>query len=86
MPFGVNTNKTNNLQALARGIATHTLKKWSPQDKTFVVGGIAESILPHLKSHFTNIEVLYPIYNNQYKNPIFANAVAFYIVAVNIYE
>lgn len=86
LPFGVNTNKTDNLQALSRGIATHVFKKWNPQDKTFVLGGIAEQILPHLKGYFSNIEVLYPIYNHQYTLPIFANAVAFYIIAVNIYE
>jgi plasmid segregation protein ParM len=86
LPFGVNTNKTDNLQALSRGIATHILKKWSPQDKTFVVGGIAEQILPHLKGYFSNVDILRPIYNRQYVNPIYANAVAFYIVAVNIYE
>jgi plasmid segregation protein ParM len=86
LPFGVNTNKTHNLQALSRGIATHVLKKWSPQDKTFVVGGISEQILPHLKGYFSNIDILRPIYNQQYVNPIYANAVAFYIVGVNIYE
>jgi plasmid segregation protein ParM len=86
LPFGVNTNKTDNLQALSRGIATHVLKKWSPQDKTFVVGGIAEQILPHLKGYFSNIDILRPIFNQQYVNPIYANAVAFYIVGVNIYE
>jgi plasmid segregation protein ParM len=86
LPFGVNTNKTNNLQALSRGIATHTLKKWTPKDKVFVVGGIAETILPHLKGYFPNVEVLYPIFNQQYINPIFANAIAFYIVGVSIYE
>jgi plasmid segregation protein ParM len=86
LPFGVNTNKTDNLQALSRGIATHALKKWSPSDNTFIVGGIAEQILPHLKGYFSNIAVLYPIFNQQYANPIFANAIAFYIIGVNIYE
>ncbi|PLR99630.1 ParM/StbA family protein [Bacillus sp. T33-2] len=86
LPFGVNTNKTNSLQSLARGIATHTLKKWKSDDKTFVAGGIAEGILPYLKNYFSNIEVLYPIYKEEYVNPIFANAIAFYIVAVNIYD
>jgi plasmid segregation protein ParM len=86
LQFGVNTNKTNNLQALSRGIATHVLKKWDAQDKVFIVGGIAEQILPHIKGYFPNAEILYPIYNQQYANPIFANAIAFYIVGVNIYE
>jgi plasmid segregation protein ParM len=86
LTFGVNTNKTNNLQALTRGIITHVLKKWNSSDKTVIVGGIAEQILPNLNGYFSNVEVLYPIYNQQYVNPIFANAIAFYIVAVNIYE
>jgi plasmid segregation protein ParM len=51
-----------------------------------VVGGIAEQIVDHLKSYFPNVEVLYPIFNQQYVNPIYGNAVAFYIIGVNIYE
>jgi plasmid segregation protein ParM len=86
LSFGVNTNKTNNLQALSRGIAAHVLKKWNPSDKVYVVGGITETILPHLKGYFSDVEILHPIYNQQYASPIFANAIAFYIVAVNIYE
>jgi plasmid segregation protein ParM len=85
LPFGVNTNKSNNLQALSRGIATHTLKKWDSNDNVFVVGGISETILPHLKQYFPNVEILYPIYSQQYVNPIYANAIAFYIVGVNVY-
>lgn len=86
LQFGVNTNKTNNLQALSRGITTHVLKKWNSQDRVFVVGGISEQILSHLKGYFSNVEILYPIYNQQYANPIYANAIAFYIIGVNIYE
>lgn len=86
IPFGVNTNKTNNLKLLSRGIVTQVLKKWNPDDQVYVIGGVAETILPHLKEYFSNIEVLYPIYNQQYVNPVYANAIAFYIIAVNIYE
>lgn len=86
LQFGVNTNKSNSLHSLARGIATHTLKKWNIDDSIFVVGGIAETILPHLKEYFPTVEVLYPKYSSQLVNPIFANAISFYIVAVNIYE
>jgi plasmid segregation protein ParM len=84
--FGVNTNKSNNLQALSRGIATHVLKKWDSQDKVLIVGGIAEQIVNHLNSYFPNVEILYPIFNQQYVNPMFGNAVAFYIIGVNIYD
>lgn len=86
IPFGVNTNKSNNLNALCRGIATHTSKKWNPNDNVFIVGGIAETVQPHLKEYFPNTEVLYPIFNQQYVSPIYANAIAFHMIAVNIYE
>jgi plasmid segregation protein ParM len=86
LSFGVNTNKTNNIQALSRGIATHVLKKWNSQDKVLIVGGIAETIHPHLKEYFPNSEILYPIFNQQYASPIFANSIAFHIIGVNIYE
>lgn len=84
--YGMNTNKSNSLPALARGIATETLKKWNQNDKVYVIGGVAEQIHPHIKEYFSNAEVLYPIFNQQYTNPTFANAIAFYYVAVNIYE
>jgi plasmid segregation protein ParM len=86
LAFGVNTNKSDSLQSLSRGIATHVLKKWSTTDQVFIVGGIAETMLPHIREYFADAEILYPIFNGQYVNPIYANAIAFYIVAVNIYE
>jgi plasmid segregation protein ParM len=86
LPFGVNTNKSNNIQALSRGIATHTLKKWNSQDNVFIVGGVAEIIIPYIKEYFPNAKILHPLYRQQLVNPIYANAIAFYIIAVNVYE
>lgn len=86
IPFGVSTNKSSSLPSLVRGVATQTLKKWNQNDEVYVIGGIAEQMQPHLKEYFPNTEVLFPIYNQQYANPIFANAIAFYYVAVSIYE
>lgn len=86
LPFGVNTNKSNSLQSLSRGIATHTSKKWNSNDKVYVVGGISETIQPYLKEYFPNSEVLYPIFKQQYVSPIYANSIAFHMIAVNIYE
>lgn len=84
--FGVNTNKTNDINALARGIATNTLKKWGSNDPVFVVGGIAEQIQTHLTDYYPNIQVLHPVFNKQFVSPIYANAIAFYNIAVNVYE
>lgn len=86
IPFGVNSNKSDSLSALSRGISTNTLKKWNQNDNVYVIGGSAEKVTPHLKEYFPNTEVLYPIYNQQYVDPVFANAIAFYYVAVSIYE
>lgn len=84
--FGMNTNKTNDTSALARGIATNTLKRWGSGDPVFVVGGAAEDIHQYLIEYYSNIQVMYPIFNKQFVSPIFANAVAFYNIAVNVYE
>lgn len=86
LDFGMNTNKTTNLNALSRGIVTHVLKKWKATDQVVIVGGIAETVQSNLKEYLPNIEVLYPIFNQQYVSPIFANAIAFYLIGVNVYE
>ncbi|MCM3110014.1 ParM/StbA family protein [Lederbergia lenta] len=86
LSFGLNTNKSNDIRSLARGISLDLSKKWNQNDPVFIVGGIAEKIQPYVKDYFPSSEVLHPIFNGQYANPIYANAVAFYNVAVNIYE
>src|SRR5690606_24649738 len=63
LSFGVNTNKTNDLSSLARGIATQLSKKWSQSDAVCVVGGVSEEITPYMKEYFPNAEILYPIFN-----------------------
>lgn len=82
--FGMETNKSQDLLALSRGIATTTLKKWDKEDTVLVVGGAAEKLIPHLKQFYPNAEVLYPIFNQKYQNPSFANAIAFYNIGVNV--
>lgn len=86
LPFGVNTTKSNSLQFLARGIATHILKKWDSNDRVFVMGGVSEQILPHLRNYLNDTHILHPIYKKKHTHSAYANAVAFYNLAVNIYE
>lgn len=86
LSFGVNTNKSKSMQSLSRGIVTSILKKWDSNDKVFIVGGASEVIIPHLKEYLNDVNILYPIYNNQLTHSAYANAVAFYNVAVNVYE
>jgi plasmid segregation protein ParM len=84
--FGVNTTKTKDISALSRGIATHTLKKWNREDEIYVVGGIAEEIATPLQQYFNNVQILYPLLNNLYIKPVYANAVAFFKIGVSVYE
>ena len=86
LPFGMNTNKSRSIQFLARGIATHILKKWDTKDQTFVIGGVAEQILPYLREYLTDVHILHPIYKQKLAHYGYANAVAFYNLAVNIYD
>jgi plasmid segregation protein ParM len=84
--FGANTTKTKDLSALARGIATHTLKKWNREDEVYVVGGIAEDIASPLQHYFERVQILYPMLNELYIKPVYANVVAFYNIGVSVYE
>jgi plasmid segregation protein ParM len=86
LPFGANTNKSNSLQFLTRGIATHILKKWNSNDKVFIIGGASEQLLPYLRDYLTDVQILHPIYKKKFAHYAYANAVAFYNLAVNIYE
>ena len=86
LSFGANSTKTKDYSALARGIATHTLKKWNREDEVYVVGGTAEDIAPQLQQSFHKIQILYPQLNNLYIKPVYANAVAFYKIGVSVYE
>jgi plasmid segregation protein ParM len=79
--FGMNTNKNNNMEYLARAISTHTLKKWGKKDRVFVVGGSSEKAIDEIKKYHPLAEVLHPHLNGytlSKVHPVYANAVAFY--------
>lgn len=86
LPFGCNTNKSNDLYSMTRGIVSNVSKKWDKEDVVLVVGGISESACSFLQVYFPNANQLMPIHNNDYVNPIYANAIAFYNIGVSIYE
>lgn len=54
---------------------------WNTQDKVYVCGGSAESLLPHIKRFYTNAELLAPVYRGEQLTPKYANAVGFYTLA-----
>jgi plasmid segregation protein ParM len=86
LPFGCNTNKSNDFYQMTRGIVSSVSKKWDKDDIVLVVGGASESVCSHLKEYFPNANKLMPIHNNDYVNSIYANAIAFYNIGVSIYE
>ncbi|MNF61160.1 hypothetical protein D3C84_427960 [compost metagenome] len=86
LTFGMNTNKSNDIQALVRGIATETIKKWNREDNVYLVGGAAKLIEQHVHQYYPNTQLLNPIFNRKTCDNIFANAIAFYNIGVSIYE
>jgi plasmid segregation protein ParM len=85
LPFGVNTVKSNDLTALARGIVTHTSKKWQSQDFVYVLGGIAETLTGYLREYYPSATELIPTFDGEPQRPIFANAIGFYQIARGVY-
>lgn len=86
LPYGMNTNKSNDVHALARGVATETMKKWKKEDNVFLIGGAVHLIEPYMKQYYPNTQILYPIFNQQYYESIYANAISFFNIGVNVYE
>ncbi|NNV07112.1 ParM/StbA family protein [Geobacillus sp. MMMUD3] len=86
LPFGFNTIRNRDLRELARGIYTRVSKRWKRHDELFLAGGVAEKLLEPIREYFPKAQLLYPIHNNQYHEPIYANAVGFYVVGRKLYE
>jgi plasmid segregation protein ParM len=76
--FGMETNKTNDLEALARRICNTALDKWHENDKVLLIGGGAIPLEKEIKKYFPNAKVLKPRHKGTVLDPSFANAVAFY--------
>lgn len=87
--YGMNTNKSNDLEALVQSIITKA-NKWNENDNVRIVGGAAEKIAPYLKKHFKNSYVFQPkIFANgsvKVVHPVFANAIGFYHIARSVFK
>lgn len=91
LPFGLNTNISNDLDAFARRVAIACLKKWNRNDEVYTVGGNASGLLVPLLYHFPNAKTLSPMLNDgsgkvKLLPPIYANAVAFYKIAEKVFQ
>lgn len=83
--FGADTNISNDMEALTRGIATQALKKWNRNDKVLIAGGIAKGITPYIQKFFPSAEIIKPSLRGQILHPVYANAVGFYQIARGVY-
>jgi plasmid segregation protein ParM len=83
--FGLATVRTNDLEAIARKIANVALNRWNEHDYVRLCGGGAIPLYPYLKQYFSNCDLLRPVFQNQYHEPTFANAIGFYRIGTMIY-
>lgn len=85
--FGMETvNNKDDLDSISRGIIRGTTKlKYNKSDKVLLCGGIAKEILPFISSHYLNAKLMQPILKSKNDievcEPVFANAVGFYMLA-----
>ncbi|OIJ12641.1 hypothetical protein BKP37_12620 [Anaerobacillus alkalilacustris] len=87
--YGMNTNKSNDLESLAESIITKA-NKWGRQDFVRLIGGSAEMLAPYLKKYFNNLSVFEPTIfeGNSYKlvHPVYANSIGFYEIARSVFK
>jgi plasmid segregation protein ParM len=85
LTFGMNTNKSSDIESMANAIITEASKKWERTDYVRVVGGAAHQIAPYLTRHFERANVFTPIIGDRVIEPVFANAIGFYEIARRVY-
>lgn len=75
LPFGFNTNKTDNVRQFAARVAGEVGKKWSAEDTVLVSGGRAKELAEVLTPYFPKAR---PV-----QNPLYANAIGYYRAGVS---
>lgn len=85
LPYGMESTKSKDRRAMARGIIAETSKKWDRNDKILLAGGGAREIIEHLQGYYTNLDVLRPKINGKVLNPIYSNAVSFYQIGKGMF-
>lgn len=90
LDVGMNSTKQTDLPALARLCITKTSRKWKKKDRVYVVGGVAEYVLPYIEEYYKNAQTLYPVIRTKEEpyaiEPIYCNAYGFYELAKGSFE
>jgi plasmid segregation protein ParM len=70
LPFGFNTNKTDNLRQMSARIAGELGKRWGTEDNVVVSGGRAVELAEALMEYYPNAKAI--------NSPLYANAIGFF--------
>lgn len=84
--FGMNTVRSDDLGEMARGIATHTSKKWNRNDEVYVLGGAADDLVKELHQFYPRVKLMTPIFDGAFAHTVYANAIGFYYLGVGVYD
>jgi plasmid segregation protein ParM len=76
LPFGCDTNKSNDVRQLTARIAGEVSRKWNEKDTVLLVGGKANEIFTHITRYFPNTHVM--------DNAKFANARGYYRLGASL--
>jgi plasmid segregation protein ParM len=76
LPFGFDTNKSNDIKQISNRIAGEVSKKWKSNDKVLLVGGKAKELQHHMSRYFQDMEVA--------PNHLYANAKGFYKIGTTL--
>jgi plasmid segregation protein ParM len=82
LAFGAETHMEMTEKQMAVAILAEIRGKWNLYEPTYLCGGIAEYLLPYIKEHFNNIQLIKPVLyrTNGPKaySPQYANAFGYY--------
>jgi len=91
--YGMETNISKDIYAMAKAISAQALRKWRTGDTVFIVGGAANDLVEPLQDYFPNCSVLRPKIKTVGKNatiktldPVYANAVGFYNIGKGFFK
>lgn len=85
--FGMNTGKNErDVESMVGGVIRATTRlQWGKDDTVYICGGVAEEAIIHMKNHYNNAEVLYPLLEGyegtSRESPVYANAIGFLKIA-----
>ncbi|ANY70427.1 hypothetical protein BBD42_30970 [Paenibacillus sp. BIHB 4019] len=87
--FGMGTGKDQDVEPdiaeMTRALITKTANRWGKHNPVRVIGGVADKVAEALQGSYTNVTPYHPLVNGKRVSPTFANAVAFYTFAKEVY-